>query len=172
MSDLLTICSLYNIWKDWTIYSIRNNKYIKVRLNKHTWYLQVWISINSIRKTYDIHRLVAEAFIPNPENKLTVNHKNWIKTDNRVENLEWATSKEQTQHAINSLWIKIWSGDRSWDKNWKARKTAQYDVNWNLIKIWDFAKQASSIINISPSMITACCRWERKTWWWYIRNYL
>lgn len=69
-------------------------------------YYIVNISNYKHRRTWKVHQLVAEVFIPNPENKPCINHKNGVKTDNRVDNLEWATHKENTQHAFKVLKVK------------------------------------------------------------------
>ncbi len=66
-------------------------------------YKRIPLSKDGISKGYFVHRLVAIAFIPNPENKLTVNHKNHIRDDNNLTNLEWATSQEQALHSRHAL---------------------------------------------------------------------
>lgn len=67
-------------------------------------------SIIKRNKSFFIHRLVASVFIPNPEGKETVNHKNGIKTDNSVSNLEWMTIQENLNHARTVLKIRIGRG--------------------------------------------------------------
>lgn len=62
-------------------------------------YCMVSFCIDGKNKYLTVHRLVGKTFIPNPENKATINHKNGIKTDNRVENLEWNTCSENLKHA-------------------------------------------------------------------------
>lgn len=71
----------------------------EIRKNHRTDYTCSRISIRG--RHYSIHRLVAQAFIPNPENKSQVNHKDGNPLNNNVENLEWSTPQENTIHAIN-----------------------------------------------------------------------
>lgn len=65
-------------------------------------YKRLGLVFSGKRKSFQVHRIVALHFIPNPENKPQVNHINSIKTDNRVENLEWVNNSENIQHAYDN----------------------------------------------------------------------
>ena len=89
----------YFVCVDGAIYSTYTNKAMRQRKEKNG-YLSVALLCNGKKKQHSVHRLVAKAFIPNPENKREVNHINGIKTDNRINNLEWNTRSENNKHAF------------------------------------------------------------------------
>lgn len=84
---------------------IRNKSTLRIRKNHlhHSGYYNICYRTKNSVKYYIVSRLVAMAFIPNPDNKREVNHKNGIKTDDRACNLEWATPKENCQHRSKIL---------------------------------------------------------------------
>ena len=146
----------------------RNNiEKILTPINSH-WYIQNSLTKNKNCKIYITHRLVAQTFIPNPENKPQVNHINWIRDDNRVENLEWCTSSENNLHRYITLWNKWWMDWRIWIY-WKDIN--QYNIKWDFIKHWKSASSASINLWLSQSKITACCRWKRNHTWWFKWGY-
>lgn len=87
---------------------IRNDKTnhtMKKQLNKSNGYFYVDLYKNGKKQKCTVHRLVAEAFIPNPENKLTVDHIDANRQNNKVSNLRWATYKEQNER-INKIGVR------------------------------------------------------------------
>ena len=92
---------IYSINEDGHIYSVYTNKIMKLTMNRG--YLVVALSLNGIRKQHKHHRLIMQSFRPiSNSNELVVNHINGVRSDNRLENLEWCSVDYNNQHAIEN----------------------------------------------------------------------
>ena len=92
----------YEVSNKGNIRRIGKDKNLILCINPQTGYIQVKLQ----GKVVNVHRIVATTWIPNPENKPTVNHLNEIKSDNRIENLQWCTQQENIRHSWKSGLIK------------------------------------------------------------------
>lgn len=171
--DIIGYEWIYQISNIWNIKSLKfmDNKIIKLQINKR-WYIKVVLWNNKIPRNFLVHRLVAITFISNPENKPQVNHINWIKSDNRVENLEWCNASENAKHSFRVLWRKSHLLWLTWDKSMSYKKVFQFSKNWEFIKVFPVISLAAKELWISQWNISNCCRWRYKTAWWYIWSYL
>lgn len=124
-----------------------NEKILKLRTDKKG-YLNVGLTKNGKFRTIQVHRIVAEAFIPNPENMPQVNHKDENKSNNNVNNLEWCSRKYNCNYGTRNLKI-----GKSSCKN----RVIQCDLEGNPIKIFKNGKEAGLAFGKDPSSIYACC---------------
>lgn len=162
------------IWKEVNlfgkVYCVSNTGFVK---NKHNKFLKPYLSsggypyimVRENNKNHHIrvHRIVANAFIPNPENLPQVNHIDGNKLNNDVSNLEWTSCKKNIQHGFaNGLYKR---------KGYTPSKINQYDLAGNLIKTWSKMKEAELKYNVSHTSLRFCCIGRMKTCAGYIWKY-
>ena len=112
-------------------------------------------------KTRAIHRLVAETFLPNPDNMPVVNHKDENKQNNSVDNLEWCSYEYNSNYGTNAERIA---------KN-ESKPINQYDLQGNFIKSWNSGTEIKRTLGYSNGNICNCCRGKQKTAYGYKWQY-
>lgn len=138
------------------IRGIKVNKILKPKKTKKG-YLEISLYRGNNHKSFRLHRVVAKLFIHNPNNLPQVNHKNGNKLDNRVDNLEWCTCSQNVQHAYKTGLKHGLKGIN----NPCSRKIVQFDLEGNLIKIWNSSMEIERIlkeIKVDQAAVIACCR--------------
>lgn len=141
---------LYQVSNIGNIKNIKRNKLLKLNTHKQGYNVVNLCKCGKVKK-YLVHRLVAEAFIPNTENKPQVNHIDGNKKNNNIDNLEFVTNSENTIHAYRTG-LKC-----------NAKRVKQLDLQGRFIKEWESMLQASRELKISYGIINECVSGKRKT---------
>ena len=138
----------YAITRDGRVWSYKSNKFLKPVLDKDG-YHKVNLHKDKKMKTFRIHRLVADAFIPNPKGLPQVNHKDENKSNNCVENLEWCDAKYNMNYGTRT--------ERA------AKKQSIPVYCEELDRVFDGARQAARELGLDNSNIIKCCKGKLKT---------
>ena len=150
---LYQVSNLGNVRRLHKDYRVAPFKMLKLKKEKNG-YLRVGLSKNGKVIYVFVHRLVAQAFISNPNNYRCVNHKNEIRNDNCVDNLEWCTHLYNANYGNARLKMHNSS---------KKSKVYQYNLNMDLINIFDSITTASKITNSNRRYISQCCKEKHRT---------
>lgn len=145
----------------------RKEKILKPRKNTGG-YLYVNLHKDGQRKTITVHRLVAKAFIPNPNNLGTVNHKDEVKTNNTVGNLEWMSQKDNNNYGTHN---KRMAEAQINDKN-KSKAVQMFDkYTGELLETFPSTHEAERVTGIDQGNICSCCKGKYKSAGGYIWKY-
>lgn len=146
MKDIKGYEGLYAVTSCGRVWSHHSNKFLQPRKDKDG-YLRVGLYKDGEQKTFFIHRLVAEAYIPNPDNLPLINHKSEVKTENFANNLEWCD--------------KLYNNTYGSRANGNAKKKPIYCLE--LDRVFDSASAAAKELVLDQGSIIKVCQGKRKT---------
>ena len=137
---------LYEIFPNGVIINSQTGWALQGNINSYG-YRVVSLMKNGQKKDYKVHRLLAQAFIPNPNNYRCINHIDGNKQNNSLDNLEWCTHGQNTAHARTTL-----------NLDFSRKPVVQTTLNGNFVAIWNSATIAAHFLHGSPTLIAACCK--------------
>ena len=129
-------------------------------------YSQVQLHNDTTKSTKKVHRLVAEAFIDNPDNLPEVNHKDECKTSNVVENLEWCDTKYNINYGTHNERVA-----KSLTNGVTSKPIIQYDLGGNFIQEYPSMHEAARCLGLKQGGISMCCRGIAKTAYGFVWKY-
>jgi len=151
----------YYVSKCGEVLNTNYNNTHKIRLLKKVknrdGYFMLKVKKGEYFKYYSVHRLVAETYIPNPENKRVVNHIDGDKTNNHVNNLEWVTDSENVKHSYDLGLQKI----KSDKEHHNSKKIYQFSKDGVPVKEWFCLMDILRELNYNIGHISACCNGKR-----------
>lgn len=147
--------------KEYERYEVNTKGEIRHKKRKHILtprknsggYLYVGFNIEGKRKNFAVHRIVANAFIPNPNGYSEVNHKDYDRTNNNVDNLEWVSSSQNKKHAY----------EKEENHLSRTKEVNQYSKEGVLIKTYSSISEAAKEMNCTVGAISNCCLGRSKT---------
>lgn len=149
-----------------------NGQFKSLKTTPNNWgYYTIGLRKDGKVKQYRISRLVAEAFIPNPESKPYVDHIDTDKANNKADNLRWVTPSENSNNDLSRLhMLESWQNEERrlnqrlmnlGDKHPRARAVCQLDENGNILQTFVTSVEAAKFIGCKCGNITKCCTGER-----------
>lgn len=166
----------YQISNFGNVKSLSNNFSRKEKILKHgklKGYLFVQLSKNGKIKCYRVHRLVAEAFIPNPDNKPCIDHINTDRSDNRVCNLRWCSHKENMNNilTIDKMSKNAHLKNKFGAEHPLSKPIIQFSKDGEFIRKWENAVEVKKELGIDNSSVSKCCKGKMKSTGGYIWRY-